>query len=37
MNKDTDTPSELSESNTENNLQIYTGQLNDEEMSDFYD
>jgi len=28
---------ELSESDTENNIQVHIGQFNDEELSDFYD
>jgi len=37
MNRDNDTSSELSESDTENKIQANTGQLNDEELSDLYD
>jgi len=35
--KDTGTNSDLSESDTEKNIQVHYGQLNHEEMSDFYD
>ena len=35
--EDTGTNSDLSESDTEKNIQVHYGQLNDEEMSDFYD